>query len=107
MAALLHTSIAGCVHTSRGSGDDKSSTTVAPSIPAGIKKKFSPSLFHSWTNFLYLISLGQGSTLTFQLTSQVASDNVDVTTISVCLPAKLANGNRKSPAKTEFLLVCG
>lgn len=34
MAALLHTSIAGCVHTSRGSGDDKSSTTVAPSIPA-------------------------------------------------------------------------
>ena len=52
-------------------------------------------------------SLSQGSTLTFQLPSQVASDNVAVTTISVCLLSKLASENRKPPAKTEFLLVCG
>ncbi|PFX13901.1 Tyrosine-protein phosphatase Lar [Stylophora pistillata] len=43
----------------------------------------------------------QGSTLTFQPTSQVAGD------ILVGLPAKLAGGNRNPQAKTEFLLGCG
>lgn len=38
----------------------------------------------------------QGLTLTFQLTSQEASDNLNVTTISVCLPAKLASGLSKT-----------
>lgn len=42
----------------------------------------------------------QGLTLTLQRISQVASDILDVTTISVCLIAKLASGNRKSLAKT-------
>ena len=49
----------------------------------------------------------QGSTLTFQPTSQVAGDILDVTTMSVRLPAKLASGNRNPQAKTEFLLGCG
>lgn len=47
-----------------------------------------PNLFHSLAP--------QGSTLTFQVTGQVASDILDVTTISVCLLvslAKLTSGN--------------
>lgn len=44
----------------------------------------------------------QGSTLTFQLTSQVAGDILDVMTISVCLQAKLASGNQKPLAKLNF-----
>lgn len=55
----------------------------------------------------YQIAVQGLTLLTFQLTSQVASDNLNVTTISVCLPAKLACGNRKPRAKTEFLKVCG
>lgn len=43
----------------------------------------------------YQIAVQGLTLLTFQLTSQVASDNLNVTTISVCLPAKLACGNRK------------
>ncbi|PFX16681.1 Ubiquitin-protein ligase E3B [Stylophora pistillata] len=49
----------------------------------------------------------QGSTPTFQPSSQVAGDNLDFITISVCLLAKLASGNRKPLAKTEILLVRG
>lgn len=49
----------------------------------------------------------RGSTLTFQLTSQVAGDNLGVTTISGRLLAKLARGNQKPPPKTELLPVCG
>ena len=37
----------------------------------------------------------------------MASDILDVKTISICLPGKLASGNKKPPAKAEFLLVCG
>lgn len=43
----------------------------------------------------------QGSTITFQLTNQVATDNLDVTTI--CL---FTSQTRKPPTKTEFVLVC-
>ena len=46
-------------------------------------------------------TMKQGSTLTFQLASQVASDILDIMMMSVCLLAKLACG------KPEFLLVCG
>lgn len=47
-----------------------------------------------------------GLNTNFQLTRQVASDILDVMTISVCLQAKLASGNKKPLVKTEFLLVC-
>ena len=58
-----------------------------------------------WSQYWCLkqVRLHQRSTLTFQLTRQVASDILDVTTISVWLLAKLARGNRKPLAKTEFL----
>ena len=49
----------------------------------------------------------QDSTLTCQITNQVANNNLDVKKISLCLPAKLASGNRKLPAQTDFPLVCG
>lgn len=49
----------------------------------------------------------QGLTPIFKLTSQVASDNLDVSTISVCLLAKIASGNWEPSGKTEFLLVYG
>ena len=59
MAALLHTSLARCVRTSKDSADDKSSTTVALSIPAKQNQKVFPSLFNPFTNFLQLIRPGK------------------------------------------------
>ena len=51
------------------------------------------------------LTFNQGSTLTFQLISQVASDNLDVTTISVCLTNQTGSWKLKTLAKTEFLIV--
>ena len=68
-------------------------------------------MYVCWQDFCtapqFIMLTVQGSTLTFQLPSQVASDILGVTKISVCLLAKLGSGNRKPPTKTEFLLVCG
>lgn len=79
-------------------------------------KKNVQSLVKLWFSLLVLTYVKNfetvqqiwGLTLTFQLTSLVASDNLDVTTtIPVWLLAKLASGNKKPQAKTEFQLVCG
>ena len=59
MAALLHTSLARCVRTSKDSADDKSSTTVALSIPAKQNQKVFSSFFNPCTKFLQLIRSGK------------------------------------------------
>ena len=77
----------------------------------GLKSTRSPFPLRQICFFFFILYSStlslQGSTPTFQLTSQVAGDILDVTTMSVRLLAKLASGNRKPPPKTEFLLVCG
>lgn len=59
------------------------------------------------TNFHKTHEKRAGLKTNSQLIGQVASDNLDVTKVSVCLLARLASGNQKPLGKTEFLLFFG